>query len=78
MRETPEITVKVAWQNLSICNALIIVEESVREIKQSALNGACQKFQNEVVTNSESLLPVPEEIENVVASAKCLGGEGFD
>ena len=78
MRETPEITVKVAWQNFSICNALMIVEESVREIKQSALNGACQKFQNEVVTNSESFLPVPEEIENVVASAKCLGGEGFE
>lgn len=53
MRETPEITVKVAWQNFSICNALMIMEESVREIKQSALNGACQKFQNEVVTNSE-------------------------
>lgn len=61
---------KVAWQNFSICNSLMIVEESVREIKQSALNGAWQKFQNEVITNSESFLPVPEETENVVASAK--------
>lgn len=27
----------------------MIVEESVREIKQSTLNGAWQKFQNEVI-----------------------------
>lgn len=70
--------VKVAWQNFSICNTLTIVEESVREIKQSTLNGGWQKLWNEVVTNSRSFLPVVEEIENVVASAKCLSGEGFE
>nr|XP_044619979.1 tigger transposable element-derived protein 1-like isoform X1 [Equus asinus]XP_044619980.1 tigger transposable element-derived protein 1-like isoform X1 [Equus asinus]XP_044619981.1 tigger transposable element-derived protein 1-like isoform X1 [Equus asinus]XP_044619982.1 tigger transposable element-derived protein 1-like isoform X1 [Equus asinus]XP_044619983.1 tigger transposable element-derived protein 1-like isoform X1 [Equus asinus]XP_044619984.1 tigger transposable element-derived prot len=78
MKETPEIMVKVAWQNFSICNTLTIVEESVREIKQSTLNGGWQKLWNEVVTNSRSFLPVVEEIENVVASAKCLSGEGFE
>lgn len=62
MRETPELTVKEAWQNFSICNALTIVEESVREMKQSTLNGAWQKIWNEIVTDSESFIPVVEEI----------------
>jgi len=74
MREIPELTVKVAWQNFSICNALTIVEELVREITQSPPNGARQQLQNEVVTDCESFLPLVEEIESVVASAKHLGG----
>ena len=78
MRETSEITLKVAWQNFSVCNALTVVEESVREIKQSNLNGAWKKLWNEVVTDSERFLPVAEEIENVVVSAKRFGGEGFE
>lgn len=69
---------KVAWQNFSVCNALTIVEESVREIKQTTLNGAWQKLWNEVVTYAEGFLPVVEEIENTVASAKRLGGKGFE
>ncbi|XP_006875041.1 PREDICTED: tigger transposable element-derived protein 1-like [Chrysochloris asiatica] len=78
MRETPKLSMKVAWKDFTICNALTIVEESVREIKQTTLNGAWQKLWNEVVTDSESFLPVVEEIENIVASAKCLDGEGFE
>ena len=73
MRESPELTVKVVWQNFFICNALMIVEESVREITQSPPNGTWQKLRNKVVMDSESFLPVVEEIENV-ASVKCLGG----
>lgn len=76
MKETPELTVKVAWQNFSICNALMVVEESVGEITQSPPNGAGQQLQNEVVTDCESFLPVVEETENVVASAKHFGGRG--
>lgn len=78
MRETSEITLKVAWQNFSVCNALTVVEESVREIKQSNLNGGWKKLWNEVVTDSERFLPVAERIENVVVSAKRFGGEGFE
>lgn len=65
MRETPELTVKEAWRNFSICNALAIIEESVREIKQSALNGAWWKLWNEVVTYFESFLPVVEELKTL-------------
>lgn len=78
MRETPELTVREAWQIFSICNTLTIVEESVRRIKQSTVNGAWRTLWNEIVTDSESFLPVVEEIENIVASAKRLGGEGFE
>lgn len=69
---------KEAWQNFSICNALAIIEESVREVKQSSFNGGWQKLWNEVVTDFESFLPVVEEIENIVASVKCSGGERFE
>ncbi|XP_037368771.1 tigger transposable element-derived protein 1-like [Talpa occidentalis] len=78
MKETPELTVKEAWQKFSVCDALTIVDESAREIKQSTLNGAWWKLWCEVVTDSQSVIPVVEEIENVVASAKRLGGEGFE
>lgn len=50
----------------------------MREITQATLNGAWHKLGNEVVMDSESFLPVVDEIEKVVASAKHLGGEGFE
>lgn len=61
-----------------LCNTLTIVEEAVRVIKSSTLKGAGQKLWNEVVTDSKSLLPVVEEIENILSSEKPLGGKGFE
>ncbi|KAM6151616.1 tigger transposable element-derived protein 1-like [Rhynchocyon petersi] len=77
LTQRPELTVKEAWQNFSICTALTMVEDIVREMKQTTLNGAWQELWKEVVIDSEGSFPVLEQIDHIVASAKRVNGEGF-
>jgi hypothetical protein len=50
----------------------------VREIQKSTLNGTKQKLWDEILIESKGLLPVIEDIESAVTSAKHLGAVGFE
>ncbi|XP_006881963.1 PREDICTED: tigger transposable element-derived protein 1-like [Elephantulus edwardii] len=77
LTQTPASTLKEAWHSFSICTALTMMEEAVREIKPETLNGAWEKLWKEVVIKSEEPISMVEEINHIVACANRLGVEGF-
>lgn len=72
------MTVTELWKNFSILNCITIVEKSLKELKQSTLNGSWKNIWPEIVAKNNAVPPLHVEVSRILTIGQRFSGEGFD
>ena len=72
------MTVTELWKAFSILNCVEIVAASIKELKQSTLNGSWKKIWPQVVSKSNEVPSLSVEVNRIVQVAHDFSGEGFE
>ena len=59
MDSNPNMTVTELWKNFSILNCIKIVETSLKELKQTTLNGSWKNVWPEIVAKNNAVITIP-------------------
>ena len=78
MDSNPNMTVTELWKNFSILNCIKIVETSLKELKQSTLNGSWKNIWPEIVAKNNAVPPLHVEVSRILTIGQRFSGEGFD